>query len=54
MKTKKADVKTKGTIMAEKTRARANRMTDEERQHYLAKAIQVVYKESEKPCVNRR
>ena len=54
MKTKKSAAKTKGTAMAEKTRALANRMTDEERQHYLAKAIQVVYREGAKACVSRR
>ena len=51
--TPKKEAKSKGTLMAEKTRARANRMSDEERQYYLAKAIQVIYGERENACARR-
>ena len=52
MSQKKA--KSKGSAMAEKTRARANRLSDEERQHYLAKAMQVIYRDGDKACARRR
>lgn len=39
--------------MAEKTRAKTNRMSDEERQHFLAKAMQVIYREGDKVCARR-
>jgi len=40
--------------MGEKTRKRANRLSDEERERYLAKAIQVIYRDGDKVCANRR
>jgi len=53
MNTKKESAKTKGTAMAEKTRAAANRMTDAQREEALAKALQVIYRDGKKACVNR-
>ena len=41
----KKEAKSKGAAMAEKTRAAANRLNREERQRYLAKAMQVIYRE---------
>ena len=53
MKTK-TEVKTKGTAMAEKTRAAANRLSQEERQKYLTKAMQVIYGDDAKARADRR
>ena len=41
----KKEAKSKGTAMAEKTRAAANRLNHEERQRHFGKAIQVIYGE---------
>ncbi len=46
--------KSKGTVMAEKTRSQANQLTDEQRQQNLAKAMQLIYGGGQKACVNRR
>ena len=53
MSTKKA-AKSKGTAMAEKTRAAANRLSPEERQKYLAKAMQLIYSDDAKARADRR
>ena len=50
----KKEAKTKGTVMAEKTRAAANRLSEEERQKYLAKAMQVIYSDDAKARADRR
>jgi hypothetical protein len=52
--TTKKEAKSKGTAMSEKTRAAANRLSDEDRQRYLAKAIQVIYRDGAKACAHRR
>ena len=52
--TPKKDAKSKGTAMAEKTRAAANRLSDEDRQRYLAKAMQVIYQDRAKDGAHRR
>ena len=53
MSTKK-EAKTKGAAMAEKNRAAANRLSEEERQKYLAKAMQVIYSDDAKARADRR
>ena len=53
MSTKKT-AKTKGTAMAEKTRASANRLSHGERQKYLAKAMQLIYSDDAKARADRR
>lgn len=50
----KNEAKTKGTAMAEKTRGAANRLSETERQKYLAKAMQVIYSDDAKARADRR
>ncbi len=50
----KKEAKSKGTAMAEKTRAAANRLSEEERQKYLAKAMQGIYRDDAQACADRR
>ena len=48
------EAKTRGTVMAEKTRASANRLSGDERQKYRAKAMQVIYSDDAKTRAGRR
>jgi len=50
----KKETKSKGTAMAEKTRAAANRLSEEERQKYRAKAMQMIYSDDAKTRAGRR
>ena len=40
---KKLEPKTKGTIWAEKNRARCNKLTDAEREKLMERAVEVIY-----------
>lgn len=51
----KSQHKSKGTLMAEETRAIANQLTDAQREKYLAKAMQRIYRgRAEKVSAHRR
>jgi hypothetical protein len=44
MSKKAESAKSKGTIMAEQTRAKANRLSHEERQQLMGKALERIYR----------
>jgi hypothetical protein len=48
------ETKSKGTIMAEETRAKTNRLSDEERHRLMGKALERIYKGGRgKVCAHR-
>jgi hypothetical protein len=44
MSDKKKTAKTKGTAIAEKARAKTNRLSDSERQSLMGRALELIYK----------
>lgn len=50
----KQEAKSKGSAMAEKTRAAANRLSEDDRQKYRAKAMQMICSDDAKTRAGRR
>ncbi len=44
MPEKEKTLKSRGTVMAEETRAKANHLSDEKRHHLMGKALERIYK----------
>jgi ATP-dependent protease HslVU (ClpYQ) ATPase subunit len=52
---RKSEPKTKGTAMSERTRKKANTLSDEQRHELMGKALAMIYKGGDgKACVSRR